>query len=262
MTNENKTTNKKQIIFLVLVLIGFLSPTIAGFIIYALPKFLISKYFLKNKEAKSNIIKDTAMAGLILGIILLIGQRSSLNNQEVSNREPTQIRTTKNDADEELTGNLYRNNKYGFRVKFPDGWNIKKGDGIHIVQKATLGNNTISILVQQLGLAENEKISSIKDAGTAKEYIDIVMSGVKASNVEIIDYGETKIDNEPAYWVEYSGDYQVLDYKAKMTNLVYILAKGDIIYSITAGTVSDEYQQIKPTFLKTVSTFVLEKNNF
>ncbi|MDD3940337.1 MAG: hypothetical protein PHQ01_02055, partial [Candidatus Pacebacteria bacterium] len=70
--------------------------------------------------------------------------------------------------------------------------------------------------------------------------------------------GETKVDNQPVYWVEVSFTSQVLDYKFKMTNLIYILAKEDVFYSISAGTDSDDYEQIKPKFYQTVSTFVLE----
>ena len=49
-----------------------------------------------------------------------------------------------------------------------------------------------------------------------------------------------------------------MDYKLNMTGLVYYLAKGDTIYSINAGTATDDYSKIKPLFLQSVSTFVLE----
>lgn len=258
---EVKKTPTAQIVFLVVVVLGFMSATLAGLFVYVLPKFLISKYLLKNKEAKSNILRDTIIAGLVLGVISLIGQNAVNQNKPVSTKEPTELRTTKNDTDEELIDTLYRNTKYGFRIKFPEGWDIKKGDGIHVVQKAVLRNSTISVMVQQFDLNSGEKITSIKDTGTAKEYIDNVIEGakLKTSDVEVIDYGETKIDNEPAYWVEYSGTYQALDKKVNMTNIIYFIAKGNTAYSISAGTATNEYQEVKPTFTRTVSTFVLEK---
>ena len=98
--------------------------------------------------------------------------------------------------------------------------------------------------------------------GSSREVIDSTTEGLgsKFSNVRIIDYGETKIDNEPAYWVEYAATSQVLQYKLEMTNLIYFLAKGDIFYSISAGTATEEYSQVKPILERSVSTFVLEQN--
>lgn len=69
------------------------------------------------------------------------------------------------------------------------------GDGIHIVQKASFENSTISVIVQQFDLGGAEGFSSIKDAGTSKEFIDTVLEGAteKFSDVKIITYGETKL---------------------------------------------------------------------
>lgn len=155
---------------------------------------------------------------------------------------------------------MYRNTKYNFRIKFPEGWKNGVGDGIHIVQKASFENSTISIMAQQLDLNGSDGFTSIKDTGTTKEFIDTIIAGAKEkfSDVEIINYGETKINNEPAYWVEYSMSSQVLDHQLNMTQLVYFLAKRDIMYSINTGSLTDEYSKIKPLFMQTVSTFVIE----
>ena len=205
-----------------------------------------------DNESKSSK-KKWIWVGIVF--IALASNSPSKNDQDIS-----LIKTDKSSDYSEQIGNLYRNTKYHFRIKFPEGWTIGVGDGIHIVQKASFENSTISIIVQQLDLGATEGISSIKDAGTSKEFIDAVLEGAKEkfSDVKIINYGETKIDNGPAYWVEYSASSQVLDFQLKMTNLVYFLAKGDIVYSISAGTATDEYSKIKPIFTQTVSTFVLE----
>ncbi|MDO9580939.1 MAG: PsbP-related protein, partial [Bacteroidales bacterium] len=193
---------------------------------------------------------------IVLVIIIVLASSSpSENEQDIS-----LLKTDKSSEYSELVGNLYRNTKYNFRIRFPEGWKIGVGDGIHIVQKATSENSTISIFVQQVDLEGYEGFSSIKDSGTAKEFADMTIEGLgeKFSDVKIINYGETKIDNEPAYWVEYSASSQVLDYHLKMTSLTYSLAKGDTIYAINAGTATDEYSKIKPLFMQTASTFVLE----
>lgn len=115
------------------------------------------------------------------------------------------------------------------------------------------------MIVQEFDFG-GETLSSIKDVGSAKEFIDTTIEGAKQkfSDVKVIDYGETKIDNEPAYWVEYSSKSQVLDFNLEMTQLIYFIAEGNVMYSISAGTASDEYSQVKPKFYQTASTFVLE----
>lgn len=196
----------------------------------------------------------------VIGAVVLIGVGLFLDAGGGLS-EPTELATEKNPEHSEVTGNMYRNTKYHFRIKFPEGWKIETGDGLHIVQKATHENSTISVVVQQLDLGRNEGFSSIKDAGgSAQEFAEIMTEGAKEkfSNVKIINYGETKIDNEPAYWVEYSTSAQVLDHTLNMTNIMYMLAKNDTMYSISAGTATSDYASVKPLFLQTVSTFVLE----
>lgn len=194
-----------------------------------------------------------SLALVVIGLFLDAGGSFS---------EPKEIAIEKSPEHSEITGNMYRNTKYHFRIKFPEGWKIGVGDGIHIVQKATNGNSTISVTVGQFDLGKNQRLSSIKDAGgSAKEFSETMTEGAKEkfSNLKIVDYGETKIDNEPAYWVEYSATAQILDHVLNMTNLVYVLAKNDTMYTISAGTATSDYKSLKPVFLQTVSTFVLEK---
>ncbi len=198
---------------------------------------------------------------IIIGsfILLSIGIGMDIPKDVLS--EPTELLTDKNPENSEITGNMYRNTKYGFRIKFPEGWDIENGDGIHVVQKASSENGAISVMVQQFDLGKNESFSSIENIGSSKEIIDMGIEGLKSkfSNVKIIDYGETKIDNKPAYWVESSATYKVLDNDLEMTNLTYFFAKDDTMYSISAGTETDKYSEIKPIFNQSVSTFVLEK---
>lgn len=221
----------------------------------------IKKIEVIKKQESKHLISGWRWLWVIIGsvILLTVGIILDVSNSGVLS-EPKELSVDKSNTYSEVSGNMYRNTKYHFRIKFPEGWKIGVGDGAHIVQKATFENSTISIFVQQFDVEGFEGFSSIKDAGTSKEVIDTVIEGSseKFSDVKIINYGETKIDNEPAYWVEYSASSQVLDFQLKMTNLVYFLAKGDIIYSISAGTATDEYSKIKPIFTQTVSTFVLE----
>jgi len=214
--------------------------------------------------------KGFAIAGLIFGYFGLILMATntvlkyrldkSLDENSGKLSEISEIKIDKDLENSEIIGNMYRNNKYGFRIKFPDGWKIEVGDGKHIVQKATSNNSSIMVTVFQLDLAGENGFSSIKDFGSAKEYVDYMIESPKEkfSDVKILDYGETKIDNQPSYWFEYSATSQVLDYQVKITNIIYSLATGDIIYSIQGGSPTDEYVKMKPDFVKSVATFVLE----
>ena len=62
---------------------------------------------------------------------------------------------------EEQIGNLYRNKKHGFKIKFPEGWEIKDGDGQNVVKKAVNGGSTIGILVGDF--KKTSEFSAIKE---------------------------------------------------------------------------------------------------
>lgn len=226
--------------------------------IYSLLK--VKKIESSKKPAPKYKISGWKWLWIIVGSIIVLCFGIGMDISKKISSGPVELPTDKNPEFSEIIGNMYRNTKYGFRIKFPEGWNIETGDGIHIVQKASSIDGTISVMVQQLDLGGNKGFSSIKDTGSVKELIDTVIEGVesKFSNVKIIDYGETKIDNELTYWVEYSTTSQVLDYEIEMTNLAYFLAKNDIMYSISSGTETDKYPEVKPIFNQSVSTFVLE----
>ncbi len=42
----------------------------------------------------------------------------------------------------------------------------------------------------------------------------------------------------------------------KQTLLTYFFAKGNTMYSISAGTETDEYSKLKSLFMQTISTFI------
>jgi len=269
---DTDTLTYLRIIFWVLIssaIIGFLAKVSeGGHFGYMISVFMAIYVNNGIKDLKNPLLKKEPIKYklngwkwvwfVLFGILLIFG--GFMFDTKGSFSEPKTISTDKSSNLSEITGNMYRNTKYHFRIKFPEGSEIKQGDGAHIAQKAVFGNSTISLIIQQLDLGGNTGFSSIKDAGTLKEVIDTSLEGVgsKFSDVTIIDSGETKIDNEPAYWVEYSAGYQVLDQQINATNLVYFLAKGDTFYSISSGTLTKDYSSIKPLFLQTVSSFVFE----
>ncbi len=203
------------------------------------------------------IIITSGMCGMLetFEIDRLLYPKSDAWKQNIKSLE-----IDRNPSNSQIIGNLYRNKKYHFRIKFPEGWKIEEGDAPGVVQKAVSNNGeTIVIGIQQFQLNGN-KISSIKDINSlddfSKEYSIYISE--QFSDSQIIDYGETKINNEPAYWAEYTFSEQTLDYQIKITGLTYILAKDDILYTIVAGALSENYQKVKPIFLQSIATFVLE----
>ncbi len=195
-------------------------------------------------------------------VILLIGVGafiffSILNNQQKSTDE--NLTLTKTDK-EETIGNLYRNNQYKFRIKFPEGWDIKSGDGPNILQKAVSGNHTLSVGVREIPAEFGDKTATIKDIITLAEFKDTLLQGVqeKFSGVKLLGYGESKIDNEPAYWIKYTALYTTLDITVQVTHVQYQLLKENIFYFISAGSASDEFSTAEPEFMKSIATFVTE----
>ena len=51
--------------------------------------------------------------------------------------------------------NLYRNDEYQFRIKFPVGWEIKDGDGKRIIIKAVDSKSVSSIIISATNLPGN-----------------------------------------------------------------------------------------------------------
>jgi len=163
--------------------------------------------------------------------------------------EPKEIPTDKN---VEHSGAIYHNLKYQFSIKFPDGWEIKEeiDDGIFLVQEASFQNSTMRVSARLVDLKGSQEFSSIKDTRPLKEFINAFFEVTKENipNAKIIDYNEVKINNEPAYWMECSMGPQTL--------LTYFFAKGNTMYSISAGTETDEYSKLKSLFMQTISTFI------
>lgn len=168
--------------------------------------------------------------------------------------------TDKNPSNSRIEGSLYRNLKYNFRIKFPNNWKVEPGDGLHVVQKASSGNSTISVIIQQFDLKGEPEIDSISQIATKDEYIAMTAESIKPSypDMVLLGSGETKIDNKQAYWMEHSASYQALDKKLKMKFINYWVVYKDTMYTISAGSSIDDYESVKPTIIKSIETFVLE----
>ncbi|MDO8676315.1 MAG: PsbP-related protein [Candidatus Azambacteria bacterium] len=209
----------------------------------------------ENKSSKKKWIWGGIILIVLIVVIALASSSPSENEQDIS-----LVKTDKSNDYSEQVGNLYRNTKYNFRIKFPESWEIKSGDGPNIIQKAVQGNNTISVGVREIPAEYSDETATIKDVMSLVEFKDSILEGVqeKFPGAKLLDYGETKLDNVSTYWVKYSAPYSVLDINVEGTNLQYQLLHKNIFYFITAGTLSREFSSSEPEFKKSIATFVIE----
>jgi len=160
----------------------------------------------------------------------------------------------KNPINEEIVGNLYRNTKYQFRIKFPESWEIKKGDGPNILVKASSGEgSSINIYVKDLGI----ELGDIDDLISLDEWASSISE--KFPSAKIISKKEIYIDNRKAYFVQYSVNYKALD--QEMDGIFYnvSLVNKNYNYAITAGSEETRFESMKQTLDLSVRTFVIEE---
>lgn len=195
---------------------------------------------------------------IVLFVIITISAFFFLSNDGVDF-----VRTDKNPEFSEIVENLYRNTKYNFRIKFPEGWEIKPGDGPNILQKAVKGNHSISIAIKELPTGFNNEKLTIKDVFTLKEFENKLFDESflqKYPKTKIIDSGETKINNLPAFWYKTSFSSSALGITVDMIGLRYVVLYKNVFYFISAGTTAEEFAFIEPEFKKSIITFVLENH--
>ena len=116
--------------------------------------------------------KVSSKISSILNILIFIAAIASIAGfiyYYVENKISTPA--DKNPINEEIVGNLYRNTKYKFRIKFPETWEIKKGDGPNILVKATSGEGSnINIYVKDIGI----ELGDIGDLITIDEWANSI----------------------------------------------------------------------------------------
>ena len=198
------------------------------------------------------------------GLVLDLNQDLNQYGYFIDEENITLLDTDKNPDNYEQIGNLYRNNKYGFRIKFPKGWEQQDGDGPYVLRKASKDGHSINILVQELPEKYASLIDenmSVKDWYSLEEFKDTVYKGIteKFKEAKVIDYGEISIDNIPAYWISYQIAYSTMgvDFEGIMIN--YQIFHKNYFYTITIGSSKDEFPNVESILKQSVSTFVFEE---
>ena len=268
---EPAKSSGREKLFLVLVTVGFLFGTIAGYLFYALPKFIISKYLLKKQNTKSKIIRDTTISGFLIGVLGAYGTYlenrpllpvTSENVQVVNSDVPTENKITKNSADEEIIDNLYRNTKYNFRIKFPTDWKIEDGDGEHVLKKAyNPKGDSINIAVNDLNTTN---IKSIEDMISLEDWKNGIIKNATTSNgwnlldFKVLNYEKSYINNRTAYTIRYTSTFKTMKSNRVMWINSYCFLQANRFFTITVSTTRGDDEDIKEIFNQSISTFVIE----
>lgn len=272
----HKSTKKYVWVILILSgIFGFINIAMGGktsimfllfaYSIYALTQF---KHVKISDEKPKYKITGKKWVLLIVTFVLIFGATLVIDLNQygyfIDEKNIALPDTDKNSDNYEQIGNLYRNNKYGFRIKFPEGWEQQDGDGPHVLRKASKDGHSINILVQEL---PNEYASlidenmNLKDLYSLEEFKDTAYEGIteKFKEAKIIDYGEINIDNIPTYWISYQIPYSTMGVSFEVIMINYQIFHKNYFYTITIGSSKDEFPSVESTLKQSVSTFAFEK---
>lgn len=159
----------------------------------------------------------------------------------------------KSDEHVEIIDNLYRNKKYKFRIKFPEGWKIQNGDGPNILVKASSKNgSSVNIFVKDTGVP----LGDIDDFLTLDEWAESVNEKFPAA--KILEKKETHIDNRRAFYVKYEVNYEAMDMKIKMIMFTVALISNNFLYNMTASSEYNSFAENESVLNQSVRTFVIE----
>lgn len=203
------------------------------------------------KNFKSGLTKKLSSAFNIFILLAAIASIGGFMYFYVENK--INAHADKNPTNEEIIANLYRNTKYKFRIKFPESWDIKKGDGPNVLIKATNADgSSINIVVKDLGIA----IGDIDEMITLDEWAKLLYE--KFPDAKILLKKETSLDNRKAFIVKSSVIYKALDKEANSTVYCVALTSGNFFYTITASAKTRRFEDERLKMETSISTFVIE----
>ena len=282
---------------LVLILSGKLddfSQLVAGLFGVAISIYLLKSKLKKFKEIKTakayKII--VIIARMIAALILIPAILSTLtiynNAKRPADGSSPSLEMDENIVDDEqITGTLYRNNQYKFRIKFPKGWEIMDGDGSNVVKKAVKDGSTVGIIAKNFkDMPEFEELKQefIEETGTilTDDIVDEALSGLNANDFSDQDFEnmmseilegilsnhrepkllEKRIGNiggEKAFYVKSETLVKVLHIgEADMISITYTTLHNGIFYHIFSGFPKEEAQSIERQIFLSMASFVFE----
>jgi len=146
----------------------------------------------------------------------------------------------------------YRNEKYGFSIRFPEGWEVKEGFmGTAVLCRSPKESSTdefsenINIVVEQL--------SGVK---SLNEYYQKSLAGAKTlmDEFRLIESKDVKLSGRNAKRIIYSakmgGD--------EMKYLLYLIKEGDRGFAITCSALADTFSHYLDKFEESIRTFRID----
>jgi hypothetical protein len=239
-----------------------------------------------NKDQNKNSKKKWIWAGIILIILVVIVALVS-NSPSEDEQDISLVKTDKSGEFSEQSGNLYRNTKYNFRIKFPEGWEIKDGDGPNVLKKAVSGGSTIGIIVKDFKNTPeflDLKNKFVKETGMPltddiaeevvselnandfsdndfKDMMTGVLEGIESSPREskLIESKIGNIGGEKAFYTKTETAVKVLHIgEADSVGLTYTTLHGGIFYHIFAGFPKEDADLMEKEILLSIASIVFE----
>ncbi len=211
---------------------------VLALIFYSVPR----KLFSKSKVSLFDY--NTIVVACIFLVLLSLAQSQPSYKQQYRGSSLNQTH-----SERIVSEDVYRSDQYGFEIKFPKNWEVHT-DTRYPGIEAFSPDTTTSIRIASVDFS-HEDISSIKDLGPVSFVSRMIAATIEeegSSNVRIINYGERKVNDAPAYWTEvsfYGGT--LLAYSIYEKNKFY-----QIVGSVTQG---GRYEDIKKDFVDVFSTF-------
>ena len=170
---------------------------------------------------------------------------------------------------------LYRNDEYKFRINFPAGWEMKDGDGEHVVKKAVKDGATVMVLVNadfiNSGLTKEEQLSEedIESAELndfsdeeANTFLETIISAQLESfpGSTILEKGIRYVDNRKAVYFKMNQVYRVQDIKTEGISMNYFTVHKGKLYQIGGmyPTVPVSEKEKESIINASLATFVFE----
>ena len=178
--------------------------------------------------------------------------------EKVDDVNKDMIDTDKNQALQEWQNNLYRNNKYKFRIEFPKKWEYAPGASKNTLAQALNRRKAavigVAVTERQSGFTEIQD-SELKDYGKKLNEI-LALQNQEAKNLKI---QKGTLNNFPAHIMQYStilsSGTMSDEYFVKQIQCIYDSKQ----YIITIRVVLDEWnKEMSNIFDRVVHSFVFE----
>lgn len=155
--------------------------------------------------------------------------------------------------------NLYRNEEFQFRIKFPLGWEVQDGDSKRIIKKAVDVKNFSSIVISAIKLPGNIDIKDFSQ----KELDELLGSSIQELKTEypdlkIYEKGFRHLNNKKAIFLKYSVSYKTLDKKVDLVTIQYITIHKSKYYSIGGAAPFAVFNSQEKILNRSIASFVFE----